>query len=388
MGLGCSSQYPQLPQLNDLPIYNPLRSGPRFKVGALPELAAHSKSSPTVTKLWNNKLAFLSQGLSLYPKILPAVDSEFIYQANHKGQLVALNKQTGKKHWQLKIAHAISAGPTIIGQSVLVGTQDAKIVSINKNTGAVQWIVDVSSEPLAPPKGNEQIVIVNTIDGKVTALNPKDGQLLWTYEGIIPNLMLRGATSPLLTQDIVLCGFANGKLVALHAQSGMLAWDKVIAVSKGRSDLHRMVDIRADLVIDDGSVFVAAFQGNLSKIELATGQTKWQKEISVYHTLAIDEDAIYVTDANYHLWALDKVTGETLWEQENLAERYISAPTVLGDSILVGDRGGYIHWLNKHTGQIKSRYLVGNKIVSDLMVDDDMILVTTQNGKLSVFKVR
>lgn len=386
MSVGCTS-YSQLPQLSDLPIRNPLRSGPRFKVGPLPELSIQSQASPKVVKQWSSKLAFLSEGLSLYPKILPAVDEQFIYQANHRGQLVALNKKTGKKYWQLKTSYAISAGPTIIEDSLLVATQDAKIVSLNKNTGVVQWVVDVSSEALAPPQGNKKIVIVNTVDGKVTALNAKNGQLLWTYDGIIPSLMLRGATSPLLVDDIILSGFASGKLVALYADSGMLAWDKIIASPKGRGDLHRMVDIRADLMMDEGAVFVAAFQGNLTKIDLSTGETKWQREISVYHTLAMDKNAIYVTDANYHLRALNKVTGETLWEQENLAERYISAPTVMGDSILVGDRGGYIHWLNKDTGQIKARYLVGNKIVSDLIVDEDMILVSTQNGRLSAFKV-
>jgi len=167
----------------------------------------------------------------------------------------------------------------------------------------------------------------------------------------------------------------------------MLLWDKVISLPKGRSELQRMVDIRSDIIRDGDSIFVATFQGNLAKVALPSGDIQWEKELSVYHTLAMDDRMIYLTDAHYHVWALDKATGEVLWEQDNLAERYVGAPVIMDDALVVGDRGGYLHWLNKDTGQIQANYFVGNKIVSDLIVDKKRIYISTQNGKLSVFKV-
>lgn len=383
--VGCT----QLPPVQDLPISNPLRSKPKFKLGKVPEPAMQAQAypMPKADRVWGSRLAFLSEGISLYPKILPTVDNKTVYQANHKGTLVALDKKTGRKQWTLKPAYLISSGPTVVNDHLLIATQDAKVVSINKKTGVVEWATNISSEALASPNGDGNIVVIHSVDGKVIALNASDGKLLWTYEGVMPSLMLRGSSSPQVVYNVVLAGLANGKLVALNAESGLLAWEKSIAIPKGRSELNRMVDIRADLVVDEGAVFVAAFQGNITKIQLATGETQWQKPISTYHTLWVDENALYVTDAQHHILALDKETGEILWEQDNLAERYITAPNGIRESIVVGDRGGYLHFLNKKTGQIQGSHFVGNKIVSDLVVEDNQLFVSTQNGNLAVFKV-
>ena len=388
---GCSYLSKPLPQVQDVPFYNPFRSGARVKLGALPALpeSAQTQSAPRLKKQWGSQLSFLSYGLSLYPKILPAIDSDFIYQADHKGKLVILDKKSGRTHKIINIPYLISAGPFVTRDKILVASQDAKIVSIDKKTGAVQWAVDVPSEVLATPQANDKMAVVHATDGKIIGINLQDGKIAWTYASMMPSMTLRGGSTPYIIDDFVLAGLANGKLVALNLESGMLAWEKNIATPQGRSDLNRMVDIRADLIVQDGFAFVAAYQGNLIKIQLATGEVQWQRPISIYQTMQIDKEnnILYLTDANHHVWALDQATGETLWEQEQLADRYITAPVKIKGFILVGDRGGYVHFLDKNTGQIQGRYYVGNKIMSDLVVVGNQVLISTQKGKLSAFNV-
>jgi len=204
-----------LPDINDIPLRNPFRSGLRYKVGPLPTLLSKQSGStlntPTVKWLWSNRLTLLSEGLSLYPKILPALDEKWLYRADHKGHVVAINKKTGKVAWRIKTPHAISAGPTIVMNSLYLTTQDAKLIAVSKNTGKLEWIVDIPSESLASVVGNEKLIAVHTIDGKITGLNPQNGEVLWTYECMLPQLMLRGSGITMIGDDMLLAGTASGK---------------------------------------------------------------------------------------------------------------------------------------------------------------------------------
>lgn len=377
-----------LPEAQDVPVRNPFRSGPKVKLGSLPKHTEDKQNkAPRFKKQWASQLSFLSYGLSSYPKILPAIDSEFIYQANHKGKLVILNRNNGNIHKILKLPYLVSAGPVIIEDNILIATQDAKVVCLSKKTGDILWATEVTSEVLTRPQATDKMVVVQTTDGKIVGLNLADGQIAWSHAAMMPSLTLRGVSSPYILEDFVISGLSNGKLIALNLDSGAPVWEKSIAMPQGRSDLNRLVDIRADLIVQEGAVFASAFQGNVVKIQLQTGKVLWEKPISNYQTMQVEGDALYLSDANHHVWALDSQTGATLWEQQDLAERYITAPVIVGDFIVVGDKGGYLHCLNKQTGQLQGRHFVGNKIVSDLVVDHNQILVSTQNGKLSVFKV-
>jgi len=106
--------------------------------------------------------------------------------------------------------------------------------------------------------------------------------------------------------------------------------------------------------------------------------------MSSYRSLSADSKAIYVTDADGIVWALDRKKGETLWQEEQLQRRKLSAPSVWGDYIVVGDYEGYLHVLSRETGELFGRERIDSSALdAQPMTDSDAIYVLSVNGELS-----
>ena len=79
---------------------------------------------------------------------------------------------------------------------------------------------------------------------------------------------MRGTSTPAIDSGLVVAGFDAGRLAALELRTGKLVWEAVVATSRGRSELERMVDIDSDPLIYDGVIYVASFQGQLAAVQM------------------------------------------------------------------------------------------------------------------------
>ena len=213
----------------------------------------------------------------------------------------------------------------------------------------------ISAEMLASPIVVDDQLIVQTIDGKVSVYNTQTGKMVWTYGRAIPKLTLRGTSTPVVMGEKILAGFSDGRLVGLDLATGALLWETTIAVPHGRTDLERLVDIDGLFQAADDIVYVSSFQGRVAAISVADGSILWARDMSSYTGLAMGKDQIFITDAESKVWALDGKTGATLWRQDKLSGRELSTPAVLGDTVVVADYDGYVHWLSREDGQFLAR---------------------------------
>lgn len=357
-------------------IRNPLKGRPKVTLGPLPE----PKTQAQADVLWDKHP---TKGGSYYSKIEPEVTDRIIYQASHLGAITALDRATGAKLWKVHTHVPVSSGPVLVNETLFVGTKDARVLAISAHNGKVLWQQMVSSEVLSPPQSNGSVVLVNSIDGKMMALDFASGKKLWTYERSVPALTLRGGSSPTIIDDQVLGGFANGKLVALELKNGAMSWERTISVPRGRSELHRLVDIHATPIVVGNQVYVASYNGDLSAINLKSGQVQWERHVSTYRDLALDDVALYITDKEHQVWAINRENGTTLWKQDALAARVITGPAVTDQYVVVGDYGGYMHWLDKQTGLHLGSQSVGKKIVQTPASMGNTVYITQENGKLT-----
>ena len=104
--------------------------------------------------------------------------------------------------------------------------------------------------------------------------------------------------------------------------------------------------------------------------------------------MAVSDDAVFVSQADGTVMALSRFTGREIWKKENLLNRYPTAPAIVGNSIVIGDLEGYLHWLNKESGETQQRISIGSdKISSTPIVVDDTVLVQTDGGDLVAVKI-
>jgi len=88
-------------------------------------------------------------------------------------------------------------------------------------------------------------------------------------------------------------------------------------------------------------------------------------------------------DASDRLTAWRTSNGDVLWNAEQFLNRKLSAPLVLGQSVVVGDFEGQVHFLNRDTGKTQLRLATdGSAIAAAPVAAGNTILVVTRNGGL------
>lgn len=327
------------------------------------------------------------QRVNLQPAI---VDNESILTADREGLVQKRSLESGELIWEKELELPISAGVGIGDFNLYVGSSNGYITALSQEDGSVVWKVSVPSEVLAIPKADDSILIVRTIDGQVLGLDEDSGKQLWSYKQPVPALSLRGTSTPALYRGAAICGFARGRLVALRLEDGLPIWQTIVAVPTGRSELDRMVDLDADPVIDDETIFVASYQGGVAALSLASGEPLWQQpDISVHSGISLDWQALYVSDENGDVWVLNRDNGQPFWKQDALHFRELTTPALYRDTLIVGDFEGYLHWLAQEDGRLLDRKKISDeRILAKPMVLDDIIYVYASDGQLTALTVK
>jgi len=311
-----------------------------------------------------------------------------IYTADQKGHITAVDAQEGKILWTIDTKQKIASGPAVNGNIIVVSTSDARVMAFRLEDGERLWATAVSNEVLAMPLISGNKVLVKTTDGNFFALNAKTGKYDWQYRHGAPSLVLRGGSKPAVSGNTVVVGFDDGKVVGLSLDRGKVFWETVVIRPTGSSPLERMVDIDADPIIDDGVVYVANYQGNLTAISLSTGNKLWSYKLSSHSGLEISLDQLFVSDTDGIVWAFDKDTGSVMWKQDALGVAGLSSPVVMNNYVVVVDQSGELYWLSMSDGSVLARkHAISSPVMGAPKVFNKTLYLLTQKGNLSAFKI-
>jgi outer membrane protein assembly factor BamB len=339
-----------------------------------------------VKRVWSaqvddKKAVVLRLGLGI------SIEGNRVYAAGHKGEVVALDLASGRTVWRVKTGAPLSGGTAASPDMVLVGASDGRLFAFAPN-GDRRWVVRLNGEVLAAPTISEHLIAVRTGDGKLHALSPADGHELWVQEQQVPRLSLRGTARPIIAGETVLCGFDNGKVVAVSAGDGSVLWEAQVTPPHGRTELERLSDIDSAVSVSGHDVYAVGFQGRVAMLALDNGQVWWSHETSSYRGLTLDQDTMYVATADGEVVALKTRTGAEIWRQKALLHRGLSAIAVMDDSIVTGDFQGYVHWLDKATGDIAARVQEGKvRISNPPLVAGNLVVVVNDRGQINAYRV-
>ena len=284
----------------------------------------------------------------------PAVTNDALYVASAQGDVIRLDRATGKQIWQIKTGFNVSAGVGAGENLVLLGGNKGELIAFD-TAGKVRWQVQMNSEILGVPRVAEGVVVVRTGDGYISALNVAEGKSLWTYERTTPSLVVRNHAAVAIHLGTVYAGLAAGRLVALNLATGVVKWETVVSQPRGNTELERISDITSTPVIDADQVCAIAFQGRVACFNLAQGSLLWSRELSSDQGMVLWQKYLYVTGIDGSILALDKNSGSSVWKNEQMKLRRVTAPGVFGDYLAVGDYEGYLHILQREDGRLVAR---------------------------------
>lgn len=334
-------------------------------------------------ELWSRDTGEGSGGQHL--GLAPRVQGDRVYLADAGGEVSALAAADGKQSWEVRLEDELTGGPGSGAGLVLLGNAEGQVIALDEADGKERWRARLSSEVLSAPVASNGVVIARTGDGQVYGLDAADGKQLWHTGRDVPILTLRGNAAPVLSNGRVLVGLEGGRLLSLDINSGRTVWETVVTVPSGRSELERVADLDGSPQIRNRTVYVASYQGVVAALGEASGTRIWQRKISSYNGLAVDLRRVYVSDEEGTLWALDADTGAVVWSNKTLAWRGLSAPAVLGDTVVVGDAEGYLHFFAAETGKPVARTRVGSDAIQAApSVVGDQLYVLGAGGEFAV----
>lgn len=351
-------------------------------VAPLPEI----KSEFVPIEKWNTKIG---KGVgNYYSKLTPASGYDKIFSADRQGVVQALDPQSGKMIWQVKLggkkeSAQLAGGLTLGFGKLFVGSEKGQLFALDAMTGETLWQVEVSGELLAKPLADAGLVIVNSSTGELAAFDAETGASRWKITSDVPSLTLRGDSSPISISGGVFWGMANGRLSAALMENGNIIWQQPIATPKGATEIDRLVDIDAAPVIADSLLYAVGYNGQVVAIELESGRLSWKRNYSATNDFLVVGNYLFLTTSKDHIVALDSRSGTELWQNRELENRQLTAPVAISGYVVVGDAQGYLHWLDPSSGEFVAQQLVDDSgITAPPLRLDDGYVVQARNGRL------
>ncbi|MFM7001286.1 MAG: outer membrane protein assembly factor BamB [Limnohabitans sp.] len=325
-----------------------------------------------VKKVWANSIGAVTTPL------LASVHGARVALASTQGQVALLDAMTGKDIWRVKLSDAIQAGVGGDGQRFAVVTQRNEVQAIED--GKVIWRYALSAISLTPPLVAGGRVFVLNADRTVTALDGATGQKLWSQQRTGEPLVLNQAGLLMPFGDTLLVGW-GGRLAALNPLTGGVRWETLLANSRGTNEVERLVDLVAGADRLGNTVCARAFQSTVSCVDASRGGNLWSRPAQGHEGLAGDEQLVFGAESDSKVIAWSRQSGQVAWTQEALRFRGLSAPLVMGRSLVLGDDDGLLHFIARQDGKALQRVATdGTAIVGRPVLADQTLVVVTRTG--------
>ena len=229
-------------------------------------------------------------------------------------------------------------------------------------------------------------VFVLAADRSVSAFDAQSGRKLWNQLRPGESLVLRQAGVLLAVGDTLVAGL-SGRLVGLDPLNGTVRWEAPVASPRGTNDIERLVDLVGPVSRDGDTVCARAFQAAIACVNATRGNLLWSKPALGTVGVAGDDKYVFGVESDGKIMAWLRSDGERAWVSEQLRYRNLSAPLVIGRSVVVGDATGLVHWLSRADGAALTRMATdGSAIVSAPVLAAGMLIVVTRSGGIFAFK--
>ncbi|WP_158006722.1 PQQ-binding-like beta-propeller repeat protein, partial [Vibrio ordalii] len=131
------------------------------------------------------------------------------------------------------------------------------------------------------------------------------------------------------------------------------------------------------------------FNGQLIAIDLRSGKPAWKRNYSSATDMASDGGRLFVVTDKDHVVAVDTRSGTELWSNKQLEHRLLTAPAIINGYLVLGDSEGYLHWIDRSSGEFVAQQLVDKSgfAVSPLAVDDGYVSMT-RNGNVKKLTIK
>jgi len=240
----------------------------------------------------------------------------------------------------------------------------------------------VSGEQIISVSFNDQINFVNPTNGSVVNLLNAEGEVRRDDQGNPRRFIIEGGTYdnaqffarpvPLQDSQELLIATLNQRLISI---------DPVTGTAESTAGLQLPGQVIADVLVDDGVVYVPLKAGDVAAIDQGSGEILWtvETEAGVWSAPILVDDVLYFGSIDHLVYAVDRRRGNVLWTQ-NLEGGVAAAPVYHNGRIYVGSFSHKMFELDAENGTILAEHEGNNWVWSTPVIVDDVLYYTDLSG--------
>lgn len=332
-----------------------------------------------VQKAWTAKIAPVER-----LPLAVLVRGSTVTFAGADGSLQALNAESGAALWQVKIGQPLTAGIGGDERRQAVVTQSNEVVLLEQ--GREVWRKRLPAASYTPPLVAGGRVFVLSADRALTAFDADSGQQLWVQKRTGESLVLRQAGVLTAVGNTLVAGL-SGRLVGLNPDNGAVLWEAPVASPRGTNDVERLVDLVGTTSRDGAQLCARAFQAAVACVDTSSARLLWAQPARGAEGVGGDAQSVVGAESNGTVIAWRRADGSRLWSTDRLQHRKLTAPLLLGRSVVVGDDYGLVHLLSKEDGSPLNRLTTDDSgIAAAPVVAADTLVIVTRRGGVYGFR--
>lgn len=334
--------------------------------------------------IWSASLYELG-AVPYYPSdaATPAIDrkGEIVVSGAGDGVVHAWDAETGHERWTYAMQEAVVAAPTIEGGSALVGSLDGNVVRLDLSTGAEEWTYDTRGAVRATPTSMGGRVFVTNDLNRVMAVDGATGKHLWHKQRPHQHeFTITGHAGVLASRGVIYTGFSDGMLLAMAPEDGATLWSRFLGE---RQD--EFVDVDTTPVLQDGTLYAAAFRGGLHALDPGTGEVRWRHPAEGCSQPVVRAGRVYTTTADRELHIL-RATDGALLVRTTFQTGAPSRPVVVGTWVMVGT-GGALAVVSSGTGAVRDLWTTYDGVSAAPATARGRLFVVSNGGTLHAMRI-
>lgn len=307
-----------------------------------------------------------------------------VFLASADGTVASIDSRTGGDIWRTALNVPLSAGVGSDGKWAAVVTTKNDVIVLSD--GRELWRKPLQARAYTAPLVAGNRVFVLAADRSVSAYDAATGQRLWLQQRPGEPLILSQSGVLMAVGDTLVAGQA-GRLVGFSPDTGAVRWEAPLASPRGTNDVERLVEMVGRTSRVGDSVCARAFQASVGCINAARGTVAWTQPASGAEGVHGDGEWLFGTESNGTIIAWKRADGAKAWTSERLQYRKLTAPLLLGRSIVVGDDSGLVHLLSRDDGAPLNRLTTDSSGISVAPVAaSETLIVVTRNGGVYGFR--
>ncbi len=306
----------------------------------------------------------------------PLILGDAVLVATRKGEMHAINFETGKRLGIEGFGDVLEGTPLIQGGTLLVPVRWGRraLLAYDLRRGQTRW--RIKGEPI-------QTGLLAVDDGFIAVdaaswvrkYDVDTGAVIW--EQNLGDKLTVHAT-PVLTQGHVVVADDRGRVVALHPQDGAVQWVR---------DLQKPV--YASIAADEESLYIPTTRGQFFALDAARGEVVWQMTLPDttvhFNTPAVDDGLVVVGASDGFLRAFDASSGDLLWTFEDDAALR-STPLLTPTMVYIGSMRRALFAIDRTTGALQWEHELRGRVKSAFAARDGHLVVLAEPRFVYLFK--